>query len=206
MRGDIDAVRRLERRDDRANKAGLLLKGKLDRKKRNRRAARHAARGRQVQVCSLGFSASTTLIAHLSTKTSREKLLACRDSRNKRMFFVSELLSGFEETAALIVAPRSAEATSDLIGREIAEGASAWQSGHKVALLQTDESMCMGGCEGSLLLLSKIRFPDGQAIFYFAPSHADTPVSPPRLLGLDLETHARIVREAARMTGVELDP
>tara|TARA_Y100000389_G_scaffold202303_1_gene247224 strand:+ start:7238 stop:7858 length:621 start_codon:yes stop_codon:yes gene_type:complete len=205
MRGDIDAVSRLERRDDRANKAGLLLKLKLDKKKRNRRTARHASRGRQVWVCPLGFSTSTNLLAHMSTESSREKLLASKDSRGKRMFFVSELLSGFEEIAALIVAPRSAEATPERIGREIAECESIWQSGNHVALIQTDESLSIGGCEGRLLVLSKIRLNDGQAVFYVCPSSVNTPVCPPRLLGLDPDTHGRIVREAAKMTGVELD-
>tara|TARA_B100001109_G_scaffold216554_1_gene185975 strand:+ start:6165 stop:6785 length:621 start_codon:yes stop_codon:yes gene_type:complete len=205
MRGDVDAVRRLERRDKRADKAGRKLKLKLDKKSRNQRVGLRATRGRPVQVCSLGFAASTTLIAHLSTKASRTRLLACRDSRGKRVFFVSELLAGFEETAALIVAPRSEEASPERIGREIAEGESGWQSRHRVALIQTDESLSMGGCEGSLILLSKIGFADGQAILYVAPGPGDTPTFPPRLLGLDSAIHARITREAAKMLGVELD-
>ena len=205
MRGDVTAVRRLERRDDRASRAGLLLKGKLDRKKRNLRAARHATRGRPVQVCPLGFSPSTTILAHEKTRASREKLLACRDSRGKRMFFLSELLSGFEDVAALIVAPRSVEATPQRIGLEIAEDGGGWRSGHQVGLIETYAPLSKAGSERRLLLLSKIRYPDGQALFYVAPGPKDAPTSPPRLLGLDTETHGRIVREAARMLGVDLD-
>lgn len=203
MRGDVCAVARLERRDSRADKSAMKLKRKLDGKKRNQRLTRNATWGRRAGGV-LEFSNSTTPIADARTETSRAKLLSCRDSLGKRAFFVGDVLSGFEDVAALLVAPRSAEATPELIGREIA-GEGGLQSGHNVHLIQTESKMYLGGREGSLLVLSKIHFPDGQSIFYVALGNAATPTSPPRSLGLDMDTHTRIVRGAATMLGVKLE-
>ena len=204
MRGDVRALSRLESQDARADISARLLKRKLDRKARNKRAALRVVQGRPARICPLAFSASTNIIAHMSTKESRKKLLECRDSKGSRIFYIAELLSGIENVSALIVAPRTAEATPERIGREIAKGGSAWQSSFRVALIHTESPIRVGGFEERLLLLTKIRLQDGQTLFYVFPSPESTLVSPPRLLGLDAETHGQIVRKVARMLGVDL--
>lgn len=164
MKGDVCAVQRLQKSDRKADRAGLKLKRKLDKTKRNKRL---------YSKCKTAFAFELTrcaddtmLLANEVVQTQRNKILKLKDSNGSRCFYIGEIFS-FDGSSALVVSPRR---RCELKGFE-------QRDDKKLHLfrLENDES----------ILCQKRYDEDNNFVFYVSTMPRETAVSCPFALSLD---------------------
>ena len=211
VQGDIHVLTRIAKADRRASKAACKLKRKLDRSKRNRKHRDEIVQGKPAPVLPIGFASSSHIIAHGQLPRVRDRLLNATGEDTRRLFYVSDIVSGFEDVVALIVSCRSKRAhvgaLCDTISGVNSSTHQVSESG--VLLFTTDHDIAMGDRKGRNVVVYKVHASNGMFVFYatvldetVAPHAPRT--SPPWGLGLDKPTFRRIQSEVAKMTSVDL--
>ena len=193
MRGDVHAVARLKKRDDRSDKAAASIKRKLDRKNGNRLRALRAAHGEVVPASE--YAAAPPKLANVD---SWRKAIDClRDSRSKRMFILADIWHG-DDAAALVVADASDEACQ----RRLHDAIDCVGATDDMLILSTSAPIKMGASRGSFVTVRKLIMRDGSCVFRLALADAPSAGLSAKALGIDVEMHGQLAAQAARLTGV----
>ena len=204
MKGDTTVVERLERESRRSDRASRLIRKKLDKSKRNQKKQRTVPWA--ILPCWTGnFFADSSSFPRLSaTITSRRRLLRIKDGR-AHAFYVGELVSGFEEVAALIVACANQKSDSQRIADTCLKeaGTKCVVSEALVHLFECDIDVDIGGNLYKHACIQKLHLQDGQTLFWVVGSNT-IPEGCPWELGLDSYCYKRFQIEAARLLSVRL--
>jgi hypothetical protein len=204
-KGDVHVLDRLEKEDRRKEKAARKLIKKLSRR---RGGASHAV-VKSPQFHSMSFASATSLICHDETIQAQRRLFKARDAEDKRAFFVGEISRAFDEPTCLVLAPRTTDASPDLVGRAATKDTNAQSkpSTAAVCVLEQhgDQPLKVGGKTGAAVYVRKLHLHNGLTVFYADLLPEGQPaLSPPYALGLDRKTLADLQNLLARLLGFEL--
>lgn len=204
MRGDTAVLKRLERESLRFDRASLLIKKKLDKSKKNKQKQRTVPTA-ALPSWKSNFFADSSSFPHLSaTITSRRRLLRIKDA-SKHAFYVGELISGFEEVAAIVVACANEKSDSQRIADTCLKegGTKCVVSDAIVHLFECDIGVDIGGSTYKHACIQKLHLQDGQTLFWVVGSNT-LPRSCPWELGLDSYCYRAFQTTAARLLSVRI--
>lgn len=194
MKGDVNVLKRIDRRDRRAEKAARGIKKKLLKTKRYTKAQKIVT----VVLPNLPsnhFSKNCELVQHPNIFCSKRRLLRSKVD-GKREFNLSEIVEDFEEPVALVVSSRVAgDAGRVSVVASKSDSALVKISDARVHLFDTPDQT---------FELRKIHLQDGQYIFYVCKSEADDTsecFQAPWALGLDRRLYETVQKRAAFMEG-----
>jgi hypothetical protein len=194
MRGDLQVLSRIEKRDRRLDRSGRSLGRRLSKTARNRSRGYSTVRAQCYSPSD--FANCCEITAHKNTLATRRRLLR-EKAGGKRAFNVAELVDELEDVLAVIVSVR------DVGGPEhIAEAATT-----KECSVQTisHAGVCLFSNDTERYILKKLHLEDGQQLFYVVKSDAlDDSHECPWALGLDRRTYDRIKTQASKMHGLKL--
>lgn len=206
MKGDTQVLQRLEKQDRKAERASRLLIKKLSRKRRNK--ACQSITLHRPPHC-LSFASGANFTKHAEMAVALRRLVKARDAEGRRAFFVEELGNDSDEPVTLIVLPKSAAASADLVAQRVTKLAHSVSklSSSKVCVLEAanDTQASYGDKSFKAVFLQKLHIHNGITVFYATTS--DTPAnaaSPPWSLGLDRHIYHVIQDKLARMLGAKL--
>ena len=209
MKGDTQVLQRLEKQDRKAARASRLLIRKLSRKRKKK--ACHSITLRRTSH-GLSFASGANFAKHAEMAVALRRLVKARDEEGYRAFFVEELGNDADEPVTLIVSPKSAAASADLVAQRVTKVPHSVSklSSSKVCLLESaDDAQASCGDKLSFkaVFLQKLHIHNGITVFYATTSN--NPVcaamgSPPWSLGLDRHTYHVIQDKLARMLGAQL--
>jgi len=204
-KGDVHVLERLEKEDRRKEKAARKLIKKLSR----RRAGDSHAVVKSPQFHSMSFASATTLICHDDTIEAQRRLFKARDTEDRRAFFVGEISRAFDEPTCLVLAPRTPDATPELVGRAVTKDTNSRYKASTAAVyvLQQHgkEPLTLGGKTGDSVCVRKLHLHNGLTVFYADLVSEGSPApSPPYALGLDRKTLKDIQSLLARLMGFQL--
>eukprot|EP00966_Prymnesium_polylepis_P332546 7388036-Prymnesium_polylepis.2 len=207
MKGDTRVLDRIEKRARQQERASSKISKALEKKKRV------PVRGTQsVRECSLppmAFSPQSDIISHKNTAASIRRIYRKRVGK-KHVFYVSEILQGFEEVAALIVAPAEQTASPAVL----AETMSSSSRDHSIKFTVSEARVPLlesvgptpietGIHRGNRVYARKIHFEDGQFVFYLTAEDA-IDGAPPWALGMDATIYKRLQKTACSMFGLRI--
>lgn len=199
---------RIEKRDRRRERASSKISKALEKKKRA------PVRGTQsVRECSLppmAFSPQSDIISHQNTAASMRRIYRKKVGK-KHVFYVGEILQGFEEVAALIVAPAEQTASPGVLAETMSSfsrdrSIKFTVSEARVPLLESagPTPIETGLHRGSRVYVRKIHFEDGQFVFYLTAEDAVDGAAP-WALGIDAAIYKRLQTTACSMFGLRIE-
>lgn len=204
MRGDTAALARLERESRRSDRSSRLIKKRLDKSKINQKRQGSVPLAAIPFFKSDCFSDSSSFSLTAATITSRRRLLRIQDG-GKHAFYVGEIVSLFEEVAALIVAcahaKSDAQRISDTCMKEA--GTRCVASDATVHLFGCDVDVNIGGEMYKHVCIKKLHLQDGQTLFWIVGKN-EPPLNCPWELGLDGHCYRNIQSQAARLLSVRM--
>ena len=204
MKGDTTVVERLERESFRSDRASRLIRKKLDKSKRNQKKQRTVPSAILPSWTSNFFAESSSFPRLSATITSRRRLLRIKDG-TKHAFYVGELVSGFEEVAALVVACANEKSDSQRVADTCLKegGTKCVVSDALVHLFECDIDVNIGGKPYKHACIQKLHLQDGQTLFWVVGSNS-LPSSCAWELGLDSYCYKKFQAEAAKLLSVRL--
>lgn len=203
--GDVGVLKRIEEQDRRAAKASRLLIKKLSRKKRNRRLTHGMVQAPVLP--SMPFASATNFVANENMVVAQRRLVRARDEGGKRAFYVDEIASEDDDPTALLVIPKSAGASVQLLCERVLKRKpdDIKRSTRCVCVVQScgTDTLKIHGKTTTRALLQKIHIENGLSVFYVIPCE-NTRDSPPRCLGLDQKTYGSIQQKLVKLMGLQL--
>lgn len=204
MKGDTNVVERLERESFRSDRASRLIRKKLDKSKRNQKKQRTVPVAILPSWSSNFFADSSSFPSLSATITSRRRLLRVKDGI-QQAFYVGELVSGFEEVAALVVVCATEKSDSQRIADTCLkeDGTKFVVSDAVVHLFECDIDVEICGETYKHVCIQKLHLQDGQTLFWVV-GRKDVPRSCPWELGLDSYCYKKFQAEAAKLLAVRI--
>jgi hypothetical protein len=194
MKGDLQVLLRIEKRDRRLERHNKILKTRLSKTRRNRSKSYKTVHAHCYSPTD--FAKVSEIKVHQNTLASRRRLLRGKVG-GKRAFNVSELVDELEEVSALVVSSRG-----DCGPEQIAATATKTELANHTL---SDARVCLFSDDTHNHMLHKLHLEDGQQIFYVVQVDVnESDHACPWSLGLDSHTYCRIRYQAAKMQGLEL--
>jgi hypothetical protein len=219
MRGDVGALKRMERQNRQADKSSRRLIKKLARTPRNQQRESFA----RVQPCPWegeDYNMWHDAIVHPSVETALRRVTLAREP-DGRSFLVSPIVDGLEDVIAILAIPKSASATPEKLARallKVPEPETPMAVSHetfgrlsrrRLPLFCTDESsstpLRTGATTGTHLFARKLHVRDGGTPIYYAQTEdPEGDYATPRDMKVDGWLYRRLLSVAADVMGVEL--
>ncbi len=198
---------RIEKRDRQEGRARRKISKALQKKQKPSRGIQAV---RKCSLSSIAFAPKADIIGHKNTAASMRRINRKREG-GKRVFYVGEVLQGFEEIAALIVAPADKSASAALLAQTITSHKSELSikftvSQARVLLVESTGSTAIetGSQHGDRVYARKIHFEDGQFVFYLT-AEGSGEHAPPWALGIDCAIYQRLQNAACSMFGLSTE-
>jgi hypothetical protein len=122
---------------------------------------------------------------------------------------VGEISRAFDEPTCLVLAPRTPDASPDLVGRVATKDTNAQSKPSTAAVCVLEQHgnqpLTVGGKAGKAVYIRKLHLHNGLTVFYADVLPEGQPaLSPPYALGLDRKTLSDLQNLLARLLGFEL--
>lgn len=211
MRGDVGVLKRLDRKQRRADRSSVRLARKLARTMRNKRRALFptvhvpsATSAVFASVCDCGKSAAIKAVLRRCMRAKSDGV---------RCFVGSMWMDGLEQAGGVLVMPKVAEASPTALFRIASKGSLDATGDVSSRLSQSRVLLCTaaassvpidtGGSKGRALFVRRLDMPNGCAAFYATAEDEEQSGASPRALGLDMPTYLKLQETAVRLLGAQ---
>lgn len=199
MRGDVHALKRMERSERRVGKVIKTLVSKLAKTKRNQKGYKTLY---SPMLDDHNFAGSVDTVPHPSFKKAMRRLSRKRIEK-KRAFSVGEIVQGFDTVVALVLCPMFSGASPQLLADVISKtpNAKVTVSACRIELFASEEYS--DGHEELVdrTFLRTVTLQDGLTLYYIQTEKVNHPT--PKLY-ITRDRYETIQRVAAALMGAKL--